>query len=53
MHRTEPMYRDSDWVISGLSLDLKKNTKTRGIAAEFGFDTHLLKCNFKQCSLVV
>ena len=41
-------------VISGLSSDLKKYTRAdQGIAAKLGFDTHLLKCNFKRFSLVV
>ena len=47
------MVLDDNWVISGLSLDLKKETEAQGIAADLGVDTHLLKCNFKQCSLVV
>ena len=45
--------KENDLKISGLSLDRKKNTRVEGIAAKLGFDTHLLKCNFKQCSLVV
>ena len=47
------MVEDGHQAISGLSLDLKKSTKDQGIAADLGVDTHLLKCNFKQCSLVV
>ena len=47
------MVQDGNRAISGLSLDLKKSTRDQGIAADLGVDTHLLKCNFKQCSLVV
>ena len=47
------MVQDGNRAISGLSLDLKKSTRDQGIAADLGVDTHLLKRNFKQCSLVV